>query len=110
MYYIQYCFFTSGGGADDMLVRLSLVEEIIKDANLMCISSTDIWGIMNKFVQYVQNYFQYLYIDRLTGSQVLEGVAGKERSDLFQGENALKSDLRYLMTKKVYKRKGFTPS
>ena len=31
-------FFTSGGGVDDMLVRLSLVEEIIKDANLMCIS------------------------------------------------------------------------
>ena len=31
-------FFTSGGGVDDMLVRLSLVEEIIKNANLMCIS------------------------------------------------------------------------
>ena len=31
-------FFTSGGGVDDVLVRLSLVKEIIKDANLMCIS------------------------------------------------------------------------
>ena len=31
-------FFTSGGRVDDVLVRLSLVKEIIKDANLMCIS------------------------------------------------------------------------
>ena len=28
-------FFTSGGGVDDVLVRLSLIEQIIKDANLM---------------------------------------------------------------------------
>ena len=38
MYYIQYCFFTSGRGVDDELVRLLLVEEIMKDANLMYIS------------------------------------------------------------------------
>ena len=31
-------FFPSGGGVDDMLVRLSLIKQIIKDANLMCIS------------------------------------------------------------------------
>ena len=31
-------FFTSGGGVDDMLVRLSLIDQISKDANLMCIS------------------------------------------------------------------------
>ena len=33
-------FFTSGGSVNDMdmLVRLSLIEEIIKDANLMWIS------------------------------------------------------------------------
>ena len=59
-------FFASGGVVDNMLVRLPLVEEIIKDANLTCISlcqtSTDIWGIVNEFVQYVQNYFQYVYI------------------------------------------------
>ena len=30
--------FTSGGSVDDILVRLSLVAQIIKDANLMCIS------------------------------------------------------------------------
>ena len=36
--YSTVFFFTSGGGVGDMLVRLSLVEEIIKDANLMCIS------------------------------------------------------------------------
>ena len=31
-------FFTSGGGTDDMLVRLLLIEQIIKDANWMSIS------------------------------------------------------------------------
>ena len=31
-------FLTSGGGVDDVLVRLSLIEQIIKDANLMRIS------------------------------------------------------------------------
>ena len=31
-------FFTSGGSVDDVLVRLLLIEEIISDANLMCIS------------------------------------------------------------------------
>ena len=36
--YTVLFFFSSGGGVDDMLVRLSLVEEIIKDSNLMCIS------------------------------------------------------------------------
>ena len=37
--YIQYCFFlTSGGGVDVVLVRLLLIEHIIKDANLMSIS------------------------------------------------------------------------
>ena len=30
-------FFTSGGSVDDILVRLSLVAQIIKDANFMCI-------------------------------------------------------------------------
>ena len=30
-------FFTSGGSVDDVLVRLSLVVQIIKDANLICI-------------------------------------------------------------------------
>ena len=30
--------FTSGGGVDDVLMRLSLIEQIIKDANLMSIS------------------------------------------------------------------------
>ena len=31
-------FFTLGGGVDDKLVRLPLIEQIIKDVNLMCIS------------------------------------------------------------------------
>ena len=31
-------FFPSGGGVDDMLMRLSLIKQIIEDVNLMCIS------------------------------------------------------------------------
>ena len=30
-------FFLSGGGVDGVLMRLSLVKQIIKDVNLMCI-------------------------------------------------------------------------
>ena len=36
--YSTISIFTSGGSVDDILVRLSLVAQIIKDANLMCIS------------------------------------------------------------------------
>ena len=38
MRYMQCCFFPSGGGVDDVLVRLPLIEKITKDVNLMCIS------------------------------------------------------------------------
>ena len=31
-------FFPSGGGSNDVSVRFSLIEQIIKDVNLMCIS------------------------------------------------------------------------
>ena len=31
-------FFHSGGDVDDVLVRLSLIRQIIKDVNLMCLS------------------------------------------------------------------------
>ena len=31
-------FFPSGGGVDDVLVRLILIKEIIKDVTLMCIA------------------------------------------------------------------------
>ena len=30
-------FFPSGGGVDGVLVRLSLIKQIIKDVNLMCL-------------------------------------------------------------------------
>ena len=36
--YTMLLLFASGGGVDDMFLRLSLVEQIIKDANLMSIS------------------------------------------------------------------------
>ena len=60
--YIQYRLFPSGGGVDDMLMRLPLIKRIIKDVNLMllfiqCQTSTDILGVVNEFVQYVQYYF-----------------------------------------------------
>ena len=29
-------FFPSGGGVDDVLMRLSLIKQIIKDVNSMC--------------------------------------------------------------------------
>ena len=31
-------FLTSGGGVDHILVRLSLIEQIVKDVSLICIS------------------------------------------------------------------------
>ena len=31
-------FFHSGGGVDDMLVKLSFIKQIIMDINLMCLS------------------------------------------------------------------------
>ena len=37
-YYTVLCFFISGRGIDDVLVRLSLIKQIIKDNNLICIS------------------------------------------------------------------------
>ena len=30
-------FFPSGGGGDDVLTRLLLIKQVIKDINLMCI-------------------------------------------------------------------------
>ena len=35
--YIVLIFFTLGGSVDDVLMRLLLVLQIIKDANLICI-------------------------------------------------------------------------
>ena len=65
MCYIQYCFFPSRGGADYVLVGLSLIKQIIKDVNLIlhciqCQTATDILEIENDFAQYVQNHFQYV--------------------------------------------------
>ena len=38
LFFFFFGFFTSSGGVDDVLVRLSLMEQIIKDANLTNIS------------------------------------------------------------------------
>ena len=60
-------FSHSGGGVDDVLFRLPLIKQIIKDINLICSAFSvkhpgDNFGSMNEFVQYVQKYFQYVYI------------------------------------------------
>ena len=34
----SFCFFPSSGGVDGVLVSLLLIEQIIKDIDLMCIS------------------------------------------------------------------------
>ena len=63
--YSTVSVFTSGGGVDDVLVRLSLMKQIICQFVVHFIqrqTTTDISGIANEFVQYVQNYFQYVYI------------------------------------------------
>ena len=57
-------FSHSGGGVDDVLVRLPSIKQIIKDINLICsaFSVKHPGDSMNEFVQYVQKYFQYVYI------------------------------------------------
>ena len=60
-------FFPSGGGVHDVSVRLSLIKKNYQwcQFDVHCIqyqTSTHILRIMNEFVQYVQNYFGYVYI------------------------------------------------
>ena len=59
---IKYAIYSNDG----VLLNLSLIEQIIKDANLLWISfivkhPQRFFGIMNEFVQNVQSYFQYVY-------------------------------------------------
>ena len=66
MLYTELFSFLSGGGVDNVLLRLPLIELVIKDGIdvhfIQSQTSTDISRIVNGFVQYVQNYFQYVYI------------------------------------------------
>ena len=70
MHYIQYCFvfiIISGRAVDDLLVKLSLIEQIIKNPSLMGISFgvkhpqtfRELW--MNEFVQYVLVSFRFFF-------------------------------------------------
>ena len=59
-------FLNSGGSVDDVLVRLSLVVQIIKDANLMCISfsvkhSQTFWESWMSW----SNLYTYLFTQQL---------------------------------------------
>ena len=56
-------FFTFGGGIDDVLVNRTNHQGCQFDEYfIQCQTSTDISGIVNEFDQYVQNYFQCVYI------------------------------------------------
>ena len=66
MCYIQYCFFLSGGGVDDVFSEVVVNETNYQGCQfdvhfIQSQTSTDILRIVNEFVQYVQVYFQYLY-------------------------------------------------
>ena len=60
-------FFTSFGAVDEVLVRLLLIEKLIEDAYSMCILFSvkhpqTFHKLSVKFLQYMQNYFQYVCI------------------------------------------------
>ena len=66
-------FFNSGGSVDDVLVRLSLVVQIIKDANLMCISfsvkhSQTFWELWMSW----SNLYTYLFNQQLVMKTLVE--------------------------------------
>ena len=54
-------YFTSGGGVDKVVVNWTNYQGYQFDLIQFQIS-TDISGIMNGFLQYVQDYFQYVQI------------------------------------------------
>ena len=68
-----FFFFTSSGGVDDMLVRLSLVEEAIKDNNLMYISFSvkhpqifeESWMSLPNMSRTISNMYTYPFNSRL---------------------------------------------
>ena len=61
--YSTVFFFTFGGGIDDVLVNRTNHQGCQFDEYfIQCQTSTDISGIVNEFDQYVQNYFQCVYI------------------------------------------------
>ena len=61
--YSTVFFFTFGGGIDDVLVNRANHQGCQFDEYfIQCQTSTDISGIVNEFDQYVQNYFQCVYM------------------------------------------------
>ena len=54
-------FFTSSGSVGEVVVNRTNDQRSQFDVHfIQCQTSTDISGIVNEFVQYVQNYFQYV--------------------------------------------------
>ena len=61
--YSTVFFFTFGGGIDDVVVNRTNHQGCQFDEYfIQCQTSTDISGIVNEFDQYVQNYFQCVYM------------------------------------------------
>ena len=61
--YSTVFFFTFGGGIDDVLVNRTNHQGCQFDEYfIQCQTSTNISGIVNEFDQYVQNYFQCVYM------------------------------------------------
>ena len=73
MYYIQYCFFPSGGGVDDMFMKLSLIKQIIQDVNLMCIPFSvkhpqifwELWMSLYNMSSTISNIYTYPFNPQL---------------------------------------------
>ena len=62
MCYIQ-CLFPSSGSVGEVVINQTNYEGCQFDVHcIQCQTSIDILGIVNVFVQYVQNYFQDVYI------------------------------------------------
>ena len=58
-------FFTSTVGADEVLVRLQLIKQIIKDANSMCISFS-VSGIVNENMsRFISSLYTYPFNPQL---------------------------------------------
>ena len=78
---MQYCFFfTSGGGVDDVLVRLSLIKQFIKDVTLMCIAFSakhpqifcESWMSLSNMSRTISNMYTYPFNPQLLIKALVE--------------------------------------
>ena len=80
MCYIQYCFFPSGAGVDNVLVRFLLIKQIIKDANLICIAFRvghpqifwELWMSLSNMSRIISNLYVYPFNPQLLIKTLVE--------------------------------------